>query len=151
MRKRPFLLKKINASPLARNITLVISGNLFTSGLGAISALLVSRYLSVGDFGLFSLALSIMYTATFLTELGTNTSMVKFASSYLGAGRTAEASHVFRVIFRTQLAAILIVAGTMFFLANSFVRFFPTASGHFRATSSIASNLISGFSSWPSC
>ena len=67
-------------SKLARHLTLVFTGNIFAAGLGFFAIVIVSRELTVSDFGLFNLARSTMLIAALIAGLGTDTSMIKFGS-----------------------------------------------------------------------
>ena len=81
---------KFSTSEVARNITIVFSGNVFASGIGFFTVIIISKYLSISDFGVFSIAISILHLSRFMTNLGINSSAIKFASSYLGEGKADE-------------------------------------------------------------
>ncbi|MFC1658841.1 oligosaccharide flippase family protein [Candidatus Omnitrophota bacterium] len=107
-------------SQLARHLTLVFAGNLLAAGLGFITVLMISRSLSVSDFGMFNLAISVIIIAPSLASLGMDTSMIKFASSYLGRNQTSEAAEVLRINFYARIIvgsvlAIIIFAGAGIF------------------------------------
>ncbi len=84
---------------LARQFALVLTGNIFSAGLGFLAILLVTRHLTVGDFGLFNIARSFIVVGASFSGLGLEVGMIKFSSSYLKDGRSAEASDVFRTVF----------------------------------------------------
>ena len=77
-------------------------GNVFSAGLGFFSLLLISRTLSVGEFGLFNIAISIMIILQPLASLGMNTTTIRFVSAHLGRGNTDNA----RQILQTTLLTI---------------------------------------------
>ncbi len=87
-------IKDLVTHRLAKSITLVFTGSMFTALLGFLAVLMISRELTVRDFGLFNMAISAMLIASSLSALGMNTAMIRFASSYLSAGKTAEAVQV---------------------------------------------------------
>lgn len=95
-------------SRLAKHLTLVFTGNIFAAGLGFLTVLIISRELSVSDFGLFNLAISVMIIASQLSGLGMNNTMIKFASSYLGEEKTAEAAQVLRTTFLVRILACFV-------------------------------------------
>ncbi|MDO8283299.1 MAG: oligosaccharide flippase family protein [Thermodesulfovibrionia bacterium] len=102
----------------AKDLSLVITGNVSAAGLGFLAVLLISRELSVSDFGLFNMALSIMIIVSRLAELGMEAPIVKFTSSYLAANRAADADSVLRMAFRIRLATALIFAVLTFIAAD---------------------------------
>ena len=88
---------------LAKHLTLVFTGNIFAAFLGFFAILTVSRELTVHDFGLFNIAISAMLIASRLSSLGMETSMIRFASSYLGVDKNAEAAQVLRATFLVRI------------------------------------------------
>lgn len=96
--KMPQIINLIT-SQFARHITLVFSGNFLAAGLGFLAVLIISRKLSVSDFGLFNLAMSVMLIASQLSSLGMHTAMTKLASSYFGEEKIQEATQVIRTTF----------------------------------------------------
>lgn len=105
-------------SRTAKHITLVLFGNVVAAGIGFLAVLLISRELSVSDFGLFNLSMSIMLIVSRLSSLGMNTPMVKFASSYLEVNKRAAAAQVIRTTFRVRVIASLILAVITFSCAE---------------------------------
>ena len=101
-------------SQLARHITLVFVGNIFAAGLGFLAVLIISRELSVSDFGLFNLAISVMLIASQLSSLGMGNAMVRFASSYLGEEKTSEATQVLRTTFLVRIIVSFILSVIIF-------------------------------------
>jgi len=107
-------------SQLARHLTLVFMGNLLAAALGFLVVLIISRELTVSDFGLFNMAISVILIASHLASLGMDTGMIRFASSYLGVEKTAEATQVLRVTLLVRVIAIFIVAALVFNTAELF-------------------------------
>ncbi len=101
-------------SQLARRLTLVFMGNLFAAGLGFLAVLIISRELTVSDFGLFNMAISVILIASHLASLGMDTGMIKFASSYLGVKKTAEATQVLRLTLLVRVITSFILAAIIF-------------------------------------
>lgn len=112
---------KLFTSQLARHLTLVFTGNVFAAGLGFLSILMISRVLSVSDFGLFNIAMSVILVVPDISTLGMDTSMMKFSSSYLSTGKTTEAAEA----FKTTLFMRTVVA---FFFATAIFRAAPLVS-----------------------
>lgn len=116
-------MKKSNTLDLlrsgaAKHVSLVITGNVSAAGLGFLAVLLVSRNLSVSDFGLFNMAISIMIIISRLAELGMEAPIVKFTSSYLAADKTAEAEGVLGMALRMRMVTALIFAALTFIAAD---------------------------------
>ncbi len=105
-------------SQLVKHLTLVFAGNIFAAGLGFIAVLIISRGLSVSDYGLFNIAISVILIAPQLAGLGMGTSMIRFTSSYLSIDKTAEAVAVLRVTLYVRLITSFIIAVIIFNTAN---------------------------------
>lgn len=105
---------RLFTSQLSRQLILVFTGNIFAAGLGLLVILIISKVLTVNDFGLFSITLSVILIAPALSSLGTNTSMIKFVSSYLCRGKNAEAVQVLRLILYLRMVTSFILAVTIF-------------------------------------
>jgi O-antigen/teichoic acid export membrane protein len=105
---------RLFTSQLSRHLILVFTGNIFAAGLGLLAILIISKVLTVNDFGLFSITLSVILIVPTLANLGMNTSMIKFASSYLFRGKNAEAVQILRVNLYLRLVTSFILAVTIF-------------------------------------
>ena len=104
----------IITSRSAKLLSLVLSGNILAAGLGFLAVLLISRELSVSDFGLFNLAVSYMVIAARCAVLGTEVPLIKYYSSYISAGKNDEAGHVVRTILNIRVVSSLVIAGFTF-------------------------------------
>lgn len=105
-------------SQFMRHFTLVFSGNIFAAGLGFLTVLIISRKLTVSDFGLFNVAISIIPITFYLSCLGMNTAMVTIASSYLCENKKAEAFHVLKASFFVITVLGSFFAGIIFLTAD---------------------------------
>ena len=99
---------------LAKHLTLVFIGNILAAFLGFLTILIISRGLTVSDFGLFNMAISAMLITSSLSCLGMDTAMVRFASSYLVLQKTAEATQVLRATFLVMTIFSFILAVVIF-------------------------------------
>ena len=90
-------IKDLVTHRLAKHLTLVFTGNIFAAFLGFLAVLIVSRGLTVYNFGLFNMAISAMLIASRLSGLGMDTAMIRFILSYLVVGKTADATQVQRI------------------------------------------------------
>jgi O-antigen/teichoic acid export membrane protein len=104
-------------SKLAGHLILMASGNILCAGLGFLSILIISRTVSVSDFGLFNIAISLILMVQPLINFGMLGTMIKFVSSHLSRGREAEATHVVKAVFVIKITLSLIMAVLVFLLA----------------------------------
>ena len=107
-------IKDLVTHRLAKHLTLVFTGNIFAAFLGFLAVLMISRQLTVRDFGLFNMAISAMLIASRLSGLGMDTAMIRFTSSYLGVKKTAEATQVLRATFLVKIISSFILAVIIF-------------------------------------
>lgn len=103
-------------SQFIKHLTVVFSGNVIAAGLGFIAVLIISKELSVSDFGLFNIAVSAILVTSRLSSLGMDTTLIRFASPYLILKKKAEANYVFRTMF---LVRIIISALLMLILLST--------------------------------
>ena len=108
---------KLFKSQLTRHLTLVFTGNIFAAFLVFLGILVISRTLSVSEFGLFNLSLSILLTVPFFAAFGIDTSVIKFISSYLGHNKTDEAFQVFKTSFGLRTLTSFIFSLVIFIAA----------------------------------
>lgn len=81
--------------------------DIFCAGLGFITTVIVSRELSVKEFGVYMLSLSIVQTASAAACFGLDRSTIRFISYYVGKNKTDEALGIFKtVIFIMFLSSI---------------------------------------------
>ncbi len=99
---------KLVTSQLAKSLMLVFSGNMFAAVLGFLTVLIISRELSVSDFGLFNIAISVMLIASQISGLGMAKAIIKFTSFYLGEGKKNEAVQVLKVTLFVSIITTLI-------------------------------------------
>ncbi|HTY45037.1 MAG TPA: oligosaccharide flippase family protein [Patescibacteria group bacterium] len=116
---------KIIKTQLARHISLVLAANMSAAALGFISLLLVARGLSVADFGLFNVAISLILVIQVFTAFGIDTSMVTHVSSYLGKEKPAQAKEVVSagfifIIINTCAVGLCIYAAAPYIAKNIF-------------------------------
>lgn len=67
----------------------LIGGNVFSTGLSAVSIILLSRFMGPAAFGAFSLAFALSQVVTKLFDLGFNQSLQKYLSQAQTQGNTA--------------------------------------------------------------
>ncbi|MGR3316946.1 MAG: oligosaccharide flippase family protein [Candidatus Anammoxibacter sp.] len=111
--KTPDIKKLIN-SRLTRRLTTVFSGNFFGAGLGFLTILIISRQLTVSDFGMFIIVVSLIRIISNISNLGMDTAMTRFVSSYLSAGETGKANQMFRTMFYVRALTSFIIAAMIF-------------------------------------
>jgi O-antigen/teichoic acid export membrane protein len=107
-------IKDLVTHRLAKHLTLVFIGNIFAAFLGFLAVLIVSKQLTVRDFGLFNISISVMLIASRLSGLGMDTVMIRFTSSYLGVEKTSEATQVLRATFLVRIIVSSIISVIIF-------------------------------------
>lgn len=108
----------LGKSQVMRHLTLVFTGNVTAAALGFLAILLISRKLTISDFGLFNIAISITLIASCISNLGIDTVMVRFASSYLYEKKKNEATQVLKVTLLIKIIIGSFLCGILFFSAN---------------------------------
>lgn len=109
---------KLITSQLARHLALVFTGNIFSAGIGFLALLIISRILTISDYGLFNIVISVLLIVRLVANFGMNTTMMKFVSSYLGRDKRAEAAEVVRVSLYIKITISLIISVIVFFSAG---------------------------------
>ena len=106
----------IFTSRSVKHLSMMLSGNIFAAIFGFLTILLISRELSVSDFGLFNLTISYMVILARFSAFGTEIPLIKYCSSYLAAGKNEEAGQVVVTSLYIRTAVSLTIA---FFSFNS--------------------------------
>ena len=105
---------------LTKHLTLVLSGNIFAAGLGFLSILLISKILTVNEFGIFNIVLSVMLISSYVSCLGMDTYMITYSSSYLSKGKHAEAAQVIWVTLVLRVMISILCLLFIFYTADFF-------------------------------
>jgi O-antigen/teichoic acid export membrane protein len=116
MKTYPFF--KQFKSRLAGHLILMSAGNILGAGLAFLAILIISRAVSVSDFGLFSISISVILMAQPLINFGMLGTMIKFVSSHLARGHEDEAVHVVKAVFVIKATLSLILATFVLFAAE---------------------------------
>jgi O-antigen/teichoic acid export membrane protein len=116
-------LQNLFKPKLARHLLLMAAGNILCAGLGFLSILIISRTVSVSDFGLFNISISVILMVQPLINFGMLGTMIKFVSSHLSRGNENEATHVVKAVLRIKVALSLIIAVLVFFTAGPLAQF----------------------------
>ncbi|MEE9502024.1 MAG: oligosaccharide flippase family protein [Candidatus Aminicenantaceae bacterium] len=116
MKTHPFV--EFFKSRLAGHLILMTSGNILCAGLAFLAILIISKAVSVSDFGLFNISISVILMAQPLISFGMLGTMIKFVSSHLARGQEDEAVHVVKAVFIIKATLSLILAAFVFFTAG---------------------------------
>lgn len=101
---------EIARSRVVKDTSLVIAGNLINAGLAFTATILIARSLGPSLFGLFTVATAALMMAIQLSDLGTNTGIVKFAAKYLSERKESRASQVFCAALRFRLIGGVLIS-----------------------------------------
>ncbi len=103
-------LKSVLTSHTVRQTFITSFSTFAAAGLGAVFYLLLARNMSVKDFGLFSLGLSVLLTGSSLTDLGMSPSIVRFVGANKDGNRYFPYANIaFRIKVITSLVSLLIL------------------------------------------
>ena len=119
-------------STLTKNLFTVFTGNISAAAIGFLTILIISRMLTVNDFGLFNLAISFMLIGSAVSALGMQIPMVKFVSSYLAVQNIAEANQVLKITLAVRMITVALLAFIAFntaALISTKVYNYPVAVG----------------------
>jgi lipopolysaccharide exporter len=117
MKTLKFLL--LFKSRLAGHLILMSAGNILCAGLAFLAILIISRSVSVSDFGLFNISLSVILLFQPLINFGMLGTMIKFVSSHLSRGQEDEAVHVVKAVLAIKVTLSLIMMALVFLLADA--------------------------------
>lgn len=113
-----FQVFNFTSGRIFKTLTLVFSGNIVAALLGFFAILIISRELSVSDFGRFNIAVSIMLMGSNIAALGIGVSMTKYVSLYLSIGKKAEADGTLKTTFILSIVISFIFALLLYSFAD---------------------------------
>ncbi len=120
MRTSKFLV--LFKSRLAGHLILMSAGNILCAGLAFLAILIISKAVSVSDFGLFNISISVILMVQPLINFGMLGTMIKFVSSHLSRDRKDEATHVVKAVFVIKVTLSLFMSTFIFLLADPLAR-----------------------------
>jgi O-antigen/teichoic acid export membrane protein len=104
-------------SATARQTYLVSTGNLLNALFGFFSIIIISRTLGPANFGVFSLATSLLIIGGDVFDLGINSGIIKFAAEQFGLGNIEEAYRYLKASLVFKALAGLFVAFFGYFIS----------------------------------
>lgn len=108
-------MNNILSSNILKNILKVFSGNLFSQGIAFIVMIIVARNLSVSDYGVYSLFISLFTFIILFIDFGASTSYVKFLSENIINARDIFISNIIvKVLFSFILMIAIIIFSSEF-------------------------------------
>jgi O-antigen/teichoic acid export membrane protein len=103
---------------IARGTGIALVGTFLALLLGFVTRLIVARYGSEADYGIYSLAIVVITFATTLVGLGLPDGTARFVAYFRGRGETAKVRGVTSVSLQLTTAASIIVSIALFFGAE---------------------------------
>src|SRR4030042_4339601 len=103
---------------IARGTGVALVGTFLALLLGFAARLIIARYGSEADYGVYSLAIVIMVFATTLVSLGLPDGAARFIAYFRGRGETDKARGVTSVSLQLATIASIIVSLVLFFSAD---------------------------------
>jgi O-antigen/teichoic acid export membrane protein len=112
-------LKKIMASSQKgiEDVALSIVPRVIAILVGIIISIVIARGLGPEDMGKYTLILSVSTLVAGLTDIGISQTAIRFSSQAAARGNKEDQFSILRWAFRFRLLLIIIITGTMFFLA----------------------------------
>jgi len=110
------------ASRAARNTLTVFLSNFLSLGLGFVATVILVRDLGPDRFGMFAAALAVLTLTAQISDMGLNTTFVRFASSYFAAD-VPTALVLVRLAFRFKCAVAAVVGFAGVLLAHPLARY----------------------------
>jgi len=92
-------------SAFVRNVSFMFLGNVSSAGIAFVAVLMITRQLALDQYGLFCMTVPVIVIGSALAALGTDTGIIRFASSYLAAGAVDEAADVCVTTLAARVAA----------------------------------------------
>src|SRR4030043_1529029 len=103
---------------IARGTGIALVGTFLALLLGFVTRLIIARYGSEADYGIYSLAIVVITFATTLVSLGLPDGTARYVAYYRGKGETAKVTGVTSVSLQLTAAAGIIVSIALFFSAE---------------------------------
>lgn len=101
--------KQLIKADISKNALYIILSNIITLPIGIIFIGLISRNLSVSEFGTLSLFITFFTIASALAELGITPTMVRFSSYYFGKNDERKMYEVFKIALQVKFLLNLII------------------------------------------
>lgn len=122
-------------SKVSRDTGIVFTGNLVNAFLVFGYSVLVSRHMSIEDFGIYSFATAILVVVVELSDSGLTTTIVKFASHHLNEGREELAKAIFYLSLRYRVLFVGALCLVGLFFSNQIAQWIfdkPEVAAPFR-------------------
>ncbi|EKD94488.1 MAG: hypothetical protein ACD_26C00034G0023 [uncultured bacterium] len=111
MKKYINKIKFLLFSDTSRDTVILFIGNSFSALFGFIFIYILTRKLTVDEFGVFSAAANLIIIISSFTDIGITTAMINFVSTKLGNNDKSGASRYLKASFVIRLISILVVSG----------------------------------------
>lgn len=111
------MLKSILATATFKQSQITIVGTLVNGALGGLFYIVLARFLGPSDFGLLTIALTVMVLIADISDIGTNTGLVRFVSSNLSQ-KSDKAFRFLKLSLEIKLIAWIIAFLAVYFLAS---------------------------------
>lgn len=106
-------INKIYKSKITSSSTFVMSANVFSQFVSFIFIMLISRVLSIRDYGIYAVLITILTTIADLADMGMNGSVTRFVAEYHEKNRINEESSIISSSLRRKLFNSLLIITIM--------------------------------------
>ncbi|MHC5081818.1 MAG: lipopolysaccharide biosynthesis protein, partial [Planctomycetota bacterium] len=108
----------------ARHTFTLFFGSAASKGIAFLISFGLAHFLDRGEYGLFSIALTIMWVVFELTELGMKDSLVRHAAEHVEVGRQDRAAGLFRFAAAVKITLWILVLGLGWVLSGTIAQAF---------------------------
>lgn len=110
------MFKKILSTTTYKQSQITVAGTFINGLLGALFYIVLARFLGPSDFGLLTIAVTTLVLIADMADIGTNTGLIRFVSSYLTTNKE-KAWQYLKLSLGIKLAAWIVVFLALFFLS----------------------------------
>lgn len=117
-------LRNLVFSRLAKSVSYVLAANVFSQVISFAFLVLVTKNLSIADYGIYAVFTMIASTATDLSDMGMNASVTRFSARYNATGEFDLENKLISFAFKRKLRNAVVVNLVVFALSGYISVFF---------------------------
>lgn len=114
-----YMLKTIFKTATFQQSQITIVGTIINGGLGALFYIVLARFLGPSDFGLLTISLTTLVLVADITDIGTNTGLIRFVSANLIANKE-KAYRFLKLCLEIKFISLVVAFVIVYLLAPFF-------------------------------
>ena len=118
------IIEKLKTQKEFKNSFLTLSGNLISQGMSFLVTILLSRSMTVADYGLYSVLNSISTFVTDMADLGMNGAITRFVAEYHGRNEADKEEQIINYAIRRKVRSLIVVFIVLVLLAKPIAQYF---------------------------